>query len=72
MSEVKQAQLEDNAVQKEYTRLEMQLPKRHQELFSLVEEVAQKEAARNCKPLLLQAASLVEEPNASAKRSAML
>ena len=71
-SDAKQAQLEDNTVQKEYARLEMQLRKRHQELFSLGEEVAQKEAAHNCKPLLLQAASLVEELNARAKRSAML
>ena len=71
-SEAKQAQLEDNTVQKEYARLEMQLRKRHQELFSLGEEVAQKEAAHNCKPLLLQAASLVEELNARAKRGAML
>ncbi len=71
-SDTKQAQLEDNTVQKEYARLEMQLRKRHQELFSLGEEVAQKEAAHNCKPLLLQAASLVEELNVRAKRSAML
>ena len=71
-ADAKQAQLEDNTVQKEYARLEMQLRKRHQELFSLGEEVAQKEAAHNCKPLLLQAASLVEELNARAKRSAML
>ena len=71
-SDAKQAQLEDNTVQKEYALLEMQLRKRHQELFSLGEEVAQKEAAHNCKPLLLQTAPLVEELNARAKRSAML